>query len=133
MNQRFDFLKKYLGSRKFQKQFRKLLELLVGFLSIFTFGIFIYQLGYLANNYAKNYIPFFFNCALILLGIGILVRLLVAQQSRRNLKFYFDLGTGILFVIGAMINWEAFGNLSDEALIISNKYFLINILVILIF
>ena len=133
MNQIFDFLKKYLGSRKLQKQFRKIIELLVGFLSIFTFGIFIYQLGYLPNTYAENYIPFFFNCALILLGIGILVRLLIAQQSRRNLKFYFDLGTGILFVIGAMINWEAFGNLSDEALIISKKYFLINILVILIF
>ncbi|MFT5772245.1 MAG: trk system potassium uptake protein TrkH, partial [Algoriphagus sp.] len=133
MNQIFDFLKKYLGSRKFQKQFRKIIELLVGFVSIFTFGIFIYQLGYLPNNYAENYIPFFFNCGLILLGIGILVRLLIAQQYPRNRKFYFDLGTGILFVIGAMINWEAFGNLSDEALIISKKYFLINILVILIF
>lgn len=133
MNQSFDLLKKYLRSKKFLKKFRKIVELLIGFLSIFTFGVFIYQLGYLPSNYAENYIPFFFNCGLIILGIGILVRLLIAQKSPRNRKFYFDLGTGILFVIGAMINWEAFGNLSDEALIISKKYFLINILVILIF
>ncbi len=133
MRQEFEFFGRYIPIRKVKHAFEYLLDFLIGLLSFISFGIFVYQLGYASSKGFSFNLLLLFNSSLILLGLGILIRLYLNQKLTKGVWIYLDLVIGLLFILSALINWEAFGNFTDEAQVLSEKFFLINILIIFIF
>lgn len=62
------------------------------------------------------------------------LKLLMSGESIKNRRPIFDLTIAFFLVIMALIRWKVFGgDVSEEILTISNRFFILNILVILLF
>ena len=133
MKSNFQFFSSPDQNLQFIKGLVLVLEQLIRYLSFGTFGLFVYQLGY-ASDPAKILITSkIFDVLLILLGGAILARDVVANKSLKDKRIIFEMIVAVLLIIAALIRWKAFGDFSEDVLIVSKKFFFVNILVILIF
>lgn len=105
----------------------------VRYLSFGTFGLFVYLLGYATNSSAILIASEVFDILLFFLGLAIFSKTFVAKKSLQDKRTLFELIIAVFLIVSALIRWEAFGDFSDEALVISKKFLVVNILVILIF
>ncbi|RIW18398.1 ATPase [Algoriphagus lacus] len=117
----------------FIKNLVLVLEQAIRYLSFGTFGLFIYQLGYASDPDKIRITSGIFDVILFLLGLVIIGRDLVSGKSLKDKRTIFELIVAVLLILSALIRWRAFGDLSEDALIVSRKYLFVNILVILIF
>lgn len=133
MKSNFQFFSNPDQNLLFTKRLVLVLEQFIRYLSFGTFGLFIYQLGYASDPAKIRITSEIFDVLLFLLGLVIIGRDLVSGKSLRNRRIVFELVVAVFLIISALIRWNAFGELSEDALIISKKYLFVNILVILIF
>ena len=133
MKSNFQFFSTPDQNLQFTKGLVLVLEQLIRYLSFGTFGLFVYQLGY-ASDPAKILITSkIFDVLLILLGVFIIARDFLAKKSLKDKRALFEMIVAVLLIIAALIRWKAFGDFSEDVLIVSKKFFFVNILVILIF
>lgn len=117
----------------FFKRLKLVLDQGIRYLSFGTFGLFIYQLGYARNlgsglSSSKVLIFLYF-----ILGVFILLRQLFSKDSNWDLRRIFQLAIALLLIASALIRWNLLGDFSDEALVFSRRFLLVNIGVVLIF
>jgi trk system potassium uptake protein len=117
----------------FIKNLLFILEQSVRYLSFGTFGLFVYLLGYATNSSAILVASEVFDILLFFLGLAIFLRTFVAKKPLQDKRTLFELIIAVFLIVSALIRWKAFGDFSDEALVISKKFLVVNILVILIF
>ncbi len=118
-------------------QFIKKLVLVLGrtirYLSFGTFGVLIYQMGYTTDPSKILFTSRLFEIMVFFLGVAIIMRNLLSNLSRKNKRLVFELLVAVFLILSALLRWKAFGDFSEEALLFTRKYFVLNVLVFLIF
>ncbi len=133
MKSHFKFFSNPDQNLLFIKRLNLVLEQSIRYLSFGTFGLFVYQLGYASEQSKILITSEIFDVMLFFLGLFIILKKWISTQSFKSRRVIFELIVAAFLIISALIRWNAFGELSEDALIISRKYLLVNILVIVIF
>lgn len=118
-------------------QFIKRLVLILGrtmrYLSFGTFAVLIYQMGYTTDPAKVLFTSRLFEVMVFLLGWVILLKNLFSNPAQRYKKLVFELLVAIFLIFSALLRWKVFGDFSEDALLFTRKYFILNALVFLIF
>ncbi len=116
------------------KRIKNLLEPLIRYLSFSAFGLFLYHLGYSPSQESLKITSKIFSVFLILLGILMALKILMSNDSIKKRRTFFELMIAFFLVSMALVRLKIFGgDLSEEALNISKRFFILNILVIVLF
>lgn len=134
MKRAFQFLSNPDKNLILNKRIKNLLEPLILYLSFGAFGLFVYHLGYSPTHETLEVTSRLFSLFLFLLGILMGLKILMSNESIKNRRAIFELTIAVFLVIMALIRWQIFGgDLSEDALNISKRYFILNVLVIVLF
>jgi trk system potassium uptake protein len=116
------------------KRLKNLIEPLIRYLSFGAFGLFVYHLGYTPSLESLKITSKVFSLFLFLLGILMALKILMSNESIKNRRPIYELIIAFFLVMMALFRWKIFGgDLSEEALNISKRFFVLNILIIVLF
>jgi trk system potassium uptake protein TrkH len=116
------------------KQINNLIEPLIRYLSFISFGLFVYHLGYAPSPASLKATSQLFTVVLFLLGILMGFKILMFNEPLKNRRLIFELIIAVFMVIMAFVRWKIFGgDLSGNAQNISQRFFVLNFLVIVLF
>lgn len=116
------------------KKINNLIEPLIRYLSFIAFGLFVYHLGYAPSPASLKATSQLFTVVLFLLGILIGFKILMFNEPLKNRRLIFELIIAVFMVIMAFVRWKIFGgDLSGNAQNISQRFFVLNFLVIVLF
>ena len=117
----------------FIKRLVLILERTIRYLSFGTFGVLIYQMGYTTDPTKIFFTSRLFEILVFLLGMVIILRNLFSNMSRKNQRLIFEMIVAVFLIFSALLRWKIFGDLSDDVLLLTRRYFVLNALVFLIF
>ena len=117
----------------FIKRLVSILERTIRYLSFGTFGVLIYQMGYTTDPTKIFLTSRLFEIMVFLLGLVIILRNLFSNMSRKNQRLIFEMIVAVFLIFSALLRWKIFGDLSDDVLLLTRRYFVLNALVFLIF
>jgi potassium uptake TrkH family protein len=116
------------------RRIKNLLEPLIRYLCFGTFGLFVYHLGYSPSKESLEITSKIFSLLLFFLGVLLTLKLLMSTESIKNRRTIFELAIAFFLIIMAFVRWEIFGgDLSGGALNISKRFFILNIVIIILF
>lgn len=116
------------------KRIKNLLEPLIRYLSFIAFGLFVYHLGYAPGAESLKTTSQLFTLVLFLLGILMGLKILMFNEPLKNRRAIFELTIAVFLVIMAFVRWKIFGgDLSGDAQNITQRFFILNFLVIVLF
>jgi potassium uptake TrkH family protein len=116
------------------KRIKNLLEPLIRYLSFIAFGLFVYHLGYAPGAESLKTTSQLFTVVLFLLGILMGLKILMFNEPLKNRRAIFELTIAVFLVIMAFVRWKIFGgDLSGDAQNITQRFFILNFLVIVLF
>lgn len=116
------------------KRIKNLLEPLIRYLSFIAFGLFVYHLGYDPGAESLKTTSQLFTLVLFLLGILMGLKILMFNEPLKNRRAIFELTIAVFLVIMAFVRWKIFGgDLSGDAQNITQRFFILNFLVIVLF
>jgi trk system potassium uptake protein TrkH len=133
MRLNFQFFSNPDQNLQFIKRLALILERAMRYLSFGTFGVLIYQMGYTTDPTKILFTSKLFEIMVFLLGLVIILKNLLSNMSRKNKRLVFEMLVAVFLIISALLRWKAFGDFSDDALLFTRKYFVLNVLVFLIF
>ncbi len=117
-----------------KKRIKKLLEPLSLYLSFGALGLLVYHLGYSPRPESFEITSQAFSVCLFLLGILMGLKNLMSNESIKNRRAIFELVIAVFLVAMALIRWQIFGgDLTEDALTVSKRFYVLNILVIILF
>lgn len=118
----------------FLKKVIKIQEKVVQLSSIFAFGLLLFHLGYSVDPHDQVATSILFNIALILIGFGYLVKVLVVEKSLFPARVILELLLSLILTLTALVRWNVLGDeMTQLALDFTAHYHLINGLVIMLF
>ena len=116
------------------RRIKNLIEPLIRYLSFGAFGLFVYHLGYAPSQESLEITSKILSVFLFLLGILMTLKTLMSSESIKNRRPIFELTIAFFLIIMTFVRWEIFGgDFSESALNISKRFFILNILIIVLF
>jgi potassium uptake TrkH family protein len=116
------------------KRIKNTLEPLILYLSFGAFGLFVYHLGYAPSADSLRTTSRIFTLILFFLGLLIGLKILMSNEPLKNRRSIFELTIAVFLVIMAFVRWNIFGgDLSGDAQNISQRFFILNVLIIVLF
>jgi potassium uptake TrkH family protein len=118
----------------FLKKVVNVQEKLVRVCSILAFGILLYYLGYSVDPAEQVASSWVFNCSLLLIGFGYLLRMLLVEKSFSSGRVILELLLSVILIFTALVRWNVLGNETTSTVLnFATHYYLVNVLVIVLF
>lgn len=134
MNRVFKILSNPDKNLILNKRIKNLLEPLILYLSFGAFGLFVYHIGYAPSAESLKATSQIFTLILFFLGILMGLKILMSNETLKNKRSIFELTIAVFLVIMAFVRWKIFGgDFSEDAQNISERFFILNFLVIVLF
>ena len=129
----FQFFSNPDQNLQFIKKLVLILERTIRYLSFGTFAVLIYQLGYTSDPNRILFTSRIFEIMVFFLGLAIILRNLLTNLSRKNKRLVFEMLMAVFLILSALIRWKVLGDFSDDILLVTRRFFVLNALVCLIF